>query len=462
MRTEPFSSSAREVYVGRLDSEHYFAFNFGAPRGVAVLSKRAVARLGEWKHGTAEPTSIESAKLDADLAKRGLIPTLPVQFQSPPKPEGDRRFTVWLHVTNACNFGCHYCYIPHLNRTINPESIARLSIPKSSISPLLAKLVTFCERNGLEKLQLKFAGGEPTLNLPLIEALCSEATTYDSSVKISFSMLSNGSFDTQTVGPILKKFNIALSISADGIAESHDRIRRSIDKSAPFSSWDKIETVTRELLNLGIHPYFLYTVTSGNLDQVSAFSDWCHSKKLGFRLSLVRNKIPPTRALQERAANMLTQFYARLGHTLPVDLRLERHARFSEWNLSKIKHSACATCRNYVAVAQNGDVSSCQMTMNTPHGNILLEPMENILSKFKSDPNLQTLANPDRKSGACLRCQFFHVCSGGCPQHTSHTFGNPDGPSPWCEVYGAVAPVYIEAVARHLLRRAVAAQIAGN
>jgi len=125
----------------------------------------------------------------------------------------------------------------------------------------------------------------------------------------------------------------------------------------------------------GIRPYFLFTVTGQNYRDLEPFSSFCHTQSLGFRISLVRSKIPPRDQLLERVGSHLSDFYERLGKTMPLNLRFERDAKFAEWNLSKKKALACGTCRNYVAIDQNGLVSSCQMAMDKPHGNLLREDL---------------------------------------------------------------------------------------
>jgi uncharacterized protein len=447
---QPFDGSARGVRIGRLGEDVWFAFNYANPGGVVLLSETAARRLEEL---TASNEVTNHSELDTQLQKHGLAGNPAYTAILPPQRKS---FNVWLHVTNACNFSCHYCYIPHLAHDIDPESIEKVSVPRDAVFPILNKLFTFCESRGFSHLHLKFAGGEPSLNRSLIEKFCNEARCYRGPVRVSFGMLSNGSFDTKALIPVLVQHKIKLSISLDGIGATHDRIRHTTGHGTQTSSWKQIVAAARDLIDAGLPPYFLFTVTAVNYREIDEFADWCHSQRLGFRLSLVRNPVPPTIGLQENVAAALVQLYRRLGECMPIDLSFERHARFAEWTLTKQKFAACGSCRNYVALDHRGGVSSCQMTLNAPQGNILTQPMEEILSRLNANPDLATLTNPTTKSGSCRDCHYFHVCAGGCPQHTRQAFGTFERRSPWCFVYGTVAPVYVEAAARHLLRRAKA------
>ena len=459
--TEPFDCSERSVYLGSLGTGCWFAFNYAKPSGVVLLSAIAAARLRD----LLESDGGQSAKaplpaIDAELARRGLIGQRGSHSGAQPtalQARKEKALNVWINSTNACNFSCHYCYIPHLAKGANEAAIEQLSLPKGAISRILQRLFSFCEANGFDRLHLKLAGGEPTLNLPSLEHFCSEAASYSSPVRVSFGMISNGSFEVETVLPFLKRYRIKPSISVDGIGTTHDQVRHlAIDTKPQFSSWQRIADTTERLCQEGLPPYFLFTLTSANLEDLNAFAEWCHSRCLGFRLSLVRQHIPPGPAFQKRMASALVSLYRQLGESMPVNLRFERDAHFAEWNLAKQKLSACGSCRNYVAIDHQGQVSSCQMTMDTPQGDLTQDSLAAIMASFHHDPQRRLLANPNLKTGGCRRCRYIHVCGGGCPEHTRQVFQTSDTPSPWCSVYGTLAPVYIEAAARHLLRKALA------
>jgi uncharacterized protein len=460
MKLDPYDSSPRGVLIRPLNETWNFAFNFESPSGVVLLSKIAADRLSDLLRNSDGQTSrIRNCESEIDtlLAKRGLInfkTSLPaaVSFSTPKTKK--KSLNVWLHLVNACNFRCHYCYIPELAHKIDPASIERLSVAKEAAFPILEKLFNFCENNAIESLHLKFAGGEPTLNLPLLEHFCSTARKYPSNVRTSFGMITNGSFSADSLLPILQKYKINISISIDGYEESHDQVRYTTnDVGTRIGSWNTIVSNVKQLLAEGIQPYFLYTITRLNYRALRSFANFCHPQGLGFRLSLVRHTLPPPNELVEEMGNHLVEFYRGLGHSLPVTLRFERDARFAEWNLAKQKYSACGTCRNYVAIDNNGFVSSCQMAMNEPQGNLVKEQLSTIMDRFAVDSRTALLVNPTLKTGACARCRFFHVCAGGCPQHTLRALGTFHTPSPWCSVFGKVVPVYVEATARHLLRK---------
>jgi len=357
-----------------------------------------------------------------------------------------------LHVINGCNLRCFYCYIPHLESRIDPAEVSNHSLSDETAECVIRRLLEFCRVNRFTRLHIKFAGGEPTLNLPVIENFCRSATTAARDIRLSFGMISNGSFAVKDVQPLLARYNINLSISIDGFKDYHDQVRFVVLGDHRIGTWSMIEQNIQALLGFGIKPYILSTVTKRNAPSLQDFAYWAHSLGLGFRLSPVRLRQAPSELETEMIASQISSLYSWLGTTMPTSLNFERDARFAEWNLHKKKFNACGSCRNYIAVTEAGEIRSCQMSPSSPfnvHGHTINEA----LIGFQRHPNTATLAQPMLKNGACTKCEYYHVCSGGCPQHTLAVYGSTQHPSPWCKVFGEIAPVYIKAKATHLRRQ---------
>lgn len=443
MQTASFSTHPRGYHIGSLPEGYGFAFNFEDPAGVKLLNPTLYSEIQQQpdisKLSSANP---QMRVAFAELAKNPRSPLPP-------------RLNVWLHVVNGCNFACHYCYIPHLNRNISKSEIERHSLKKELIHPLLSNLIAYCNDHRIPELRVIFAGGEPTLNLPLVEAFCREATEEDCGIKISFGMISNGSFHFEELTSLLQRYKISISLSVDGFEDSHDRIRFEINDGRKIGSWQSILQNVKLLLASGISPYFLYTVTPNNYNDISKFASFVHRNCLGFRLSLVRERMIPTFEFQKAVADELRQIYKSLGETLDPQLPILRYAAFAEWDLYRKKYTPCTSCRNYFAIDTTGGIATCQMRMDRSYGNATSELFSIIVSRVQEDLANRTLTNPTLREGSCASCEFFHVCAGGCPQHTFRAIGVMDHPSPWCHVYGTVMPEYIRAIARQLQRAVV-------
>ncbi len=229
MQTNPFSSRPREVCLESLPEGYGYAFDFDSPSGVKLLPPGIFSRLQK------TPDLRQASTHDEELGT-----AVALLQRNPYVSESSTRLTVWLHVINGCNFACHYCYIPHLKRFVDRRTIEKHSLGRATIHPLLNNLLGYCTAEDLTELHINFAGGEPTLNLPLVDEFCREASALGGSVKITFGMISNGSFDPSELIPLIGRFNIRLSLSVDGYKDSHDRIRFELEGRAKRGSWRKL------------------------------------------------------------------------------------------------------------------------------------------------------------------------------------------------------------------------------
>lgn len=367
-----------------------------------------------------------------------------------------RTLSVWLHVTDACNLNCFYCYIPELKKRVDPnlQSSKRLNVTDSQSVHIADGLVAYCNHNDIKSLQIRFAGGEPTMALDEIEHFCNYLRSVSRSIKLSFGMLSNGYFDIDRVLPMLKRNKVGISFSIDGLEAGHDRIRYVSTRSGRVGTWKTIVQNALALDQSGIRPYFLYTIAKKNIDELSQFAKFAHQNGFGFRLSLERGKRAIEYSEQKRVSDYLINFYEQLAYFAPTSLRLDRDAKFAEWNLNKPKRTACSSCRESIAIRRDGQVASCQMRFDEPSGNVTEQPLDHAFSKFSEDGRTRQLSHPSEKVGACSLCKFGLTCAGGCPQHTRDVKGTIDTSSPWCFTYGSLFPSYVHSNALHLGRRA--------
>jgi sulfatase maturation enzyme AslB (radical SAM superfamily) len=317
MQTVPFSTRPREIVFDSLSGGYGYAFDFDNPSGVKLLPPRVFSRLGSSSDLSRASAGDESLRAAVALLRQN------------PLTETNARLTVWLHVINGCNFACHYCYVPHLNRFVDRRTLEKHSLGQQTIHPLLNNLLGYCEAEHLTELHINFAGGEPTLNLSLVEEFCREASVFQSSVKLTFGMISNGSFEANELIPLLERYNISLSLSVDGYEDSHDRIRFELDGRVKRGSWKQLATNVKALVDRQIIPYFLYTVTPSNYESIADLAAYAHGNRIGFRLSLVRTKVSVTNEIQVRIADELCRFYDGLGETLDVGLPILRFAAFA-------------------------------------------------------------------------------------------------------------------------------------
>lgn len=140
--------------------------------------------------------------------------------------------TVTFQVTDTCNLCCSYCY--QINKHTNRMSF---ETAKKFIDLMFEdheREGSYLYKDNCQALVVEFIGGEPLLEIDLIEQICDYFMWKAISLKniwaetAMFSMISNGLlyFDDK-VQHFLKKYNKKLSfgISVDGCKELHDMCR---------------------------------------------------------------------------------------------------------------------------------------------------------------------------------------------------------------------------------------------
>lgn len=466
----------RVLHVESFADGSGFAFNSEDPGGVKYLNPAALSLLQGLilKFGSPPrlPSSFAGHPQASELARHGLatIDGVDRPVNSRHRP---RTLSTWLHIANVCNLSCSYCYIPKLHKAASPDVIATEQMPTGIAVGALKQLVNYCTVTGFQRLQVKFAGGEPTLNQTVVEEVgrTSLELSRSSGIAVDLRMLTNGVFDHAKWIPVIKRYNIGISISVDGAPQDHDRRRflicRSEDRTPQRISrdrknhvrvqregtWRVVDQTIVTLVNEGIKPYLLCTVDESNFGNLDILVEYCQKLKLGFRLSPVRNRRSQARPeLQQTMAESLGRLYDKIGVEYPINMPIERFARFSEWNLEVSKKRACGTCHSMLAVDQQGGLSSCQMRMSVPFGNVENDDVGKVFARIRSAPENHWLVGSDANTGDCAICDWRNSCAGGCPEHKRQVFGTVNHASPWCGVFRPLMPRYLRAVATQIKR----------
>ena len=125
-----------------------------------------------------------------------------------------------LAVAQKCNLGCSYCYAQGGSFGGAAQSMA-LRTALRSVELLFSDV-----RPG-ERVNLTFLGGEPLLNRPVIRAATLRARQIadERGVRITFSITTNGTQLEPDDGDFFERHGFAVTVSLDGPAAVHDRLR---------------------------------------------------------------------------------------------------------------------------------------------------------------------------------------------------------------------------------------------
>lgn len=402
----------------------------------AVLNDEAVRLLQAF----ATPRPLER-HIDQRLAEAHLVvPETPAEL---PRRENPDTLTAWLHITNACNLECPYCYVR--------KSAAKMSLEVGIKA--INSLIATAQRRGFKRLKLKYAGGEAALHFRMVQQLHTYAIKQarDAGISLQAVVLSNGTVMPEAFTEWLAASGVRLMISVDGVGQEHDAQRPWKGGGAgAFAALER--NLQTRLLPRGIDPTISITITGSNANSARHAVAWTLSLGLQFSLNFYREhdlsvKHTDLRLEEQQLIRGLLDAYRVVEQALPEQ-------PFLDGLLDLVRAQAhghtCGVGQNYVVLTHDGKVAQCQMDLQHAR-------------PFASDADLIELVavgpihNPsvDEKEG-CRTCVWRYRCSGGCPLVTLRSTGRTDVKSPNCHIYQALMPAALRLEGLRLLKIAQA------
>lgn len=351
-----------------------------------------------------------------------------------------RMLTAWLHITNECNLRCPYCY---LHKTPD-EMSADTSI--QSVDAVFRSAVL----HNFEKVKLKYAGGEASLNFSHVLAVHDYANQISehSGINLEAVILSNGVAISGHMIDELAKRKIRVMISLDGVGEYHDAQRVFVNGKGSFRQVDR--SITR-LLEHGLVPDISITVSDRNLDGLPDLMEYVLDRDLPFSLNYYRENECSVIAdgLRYGEARMID---AMQGAFAVIEQNLPRRSLLGclvdRANLSVPHQHTCGVGRNYLVIDQNGGVAKCQMDIKNTITTIREEDVLRVIQDDRK--GIQNLSVEEKEG--CRTCEWRHWCTGGCPMLTHRATGRYDVKSPNCNIYKTLYPEVLRLEALRLLK----------
>jgi uncharacterized protein len=420
------------VHTQVLAEDFHLIFSPYAPSGPSVLNATAWTR---WQSFTAPQPLVE--EVDWTLAAQHLLcpqGTLPVAHSARPET-----LTAWLHITNACNLDCPYCYVRKSSARMSEETGRRA----------IESLFRSAQLHGFKAVKLKYAGGEATLHFDLVRSLHEYARelSHEAGLDLREVLLSNGVRLRADDAEWLLANGVKLMISIDGIGDLHNQLRPQRGGGETF---DRVEhTIDRVLLPRGLRPDITTTVTRLNAGGVADVVKWAMIERdLPLSLNFYRQNILSASradlALEESVIiEGMLNAYALIEEHLPI-------RPFLNSLLDRVQAEAhshtCGVGQSYVVITHTGQIAQCQMHLDTP----LVSAFDGDLIPLVASGPLQNVS-VDQKEG-CRECEYRYRCSGGCPLETYRTTGRWDVQSPNCHIYKTLLPEALRLEGLRLLK----------
>ncbi|MDW8069165.1 MAG: radical SAM protein [Anaerolineae bacterium] len=408
------------LYRVPLTDGYQLAFNPTGPVGAVVLNASAARMLDSF----AIPTPLTSSAT-RQLAALGLL--TPAHATEHAARNSPQTLTLWLHLTTRCNLRCTYCYAPRGNNDMSPE------IGKAAVEGALRS----AQAHGFRALKLKYAGGEPTLNLPTLRAVhkYARARAAQANLELREVVLTNGTTLTPPLLEWLRDEDIRIAISLDGLGAVHDRQRAS---TSGGSFTTVVQGIDRALA-LGVFPHLSITVSAHNVDHLAEGVAFALDRGLSFNLNFVRlapghsDLIPPPERLMAGLRAVLDELMRRLkAGVKPV---FSFAGLLDRCDFGTPHRYPCAAGHAYLVVGPEGTLAPCHMEMERIVGTVWeVDPLA-ALQREGSFCN-----PPVEEKVECWECPWRYACAGGCPLMAQQYRATPAAPSLYCAVYREILP----------------------
>lgn len=338
-----------------------------------------------------------------------------------------------LNVSHDCNLKCRYCYGKggtyqgkkcYMSREIGELSIDRL----------------FEWSNKSKTVGITFFGGEPLLNMDLIEHLVQYSIKKGQAEgkRLQLSMTSNGTLFTDKIIDFLNKNSIGVLVSMDGPRKVQDVNRPFISGKG---SYDVIAANVKRLIATRKSVTARATLTKDCLSLDTIVNGL---REVGFTYVHTEPLAPDENcscALSEGDFEILKKEYDQLGRAF-----LEQVLRGNPFGFSNIlrttstiyrsavRHYPCGAGKNLVAIDPYGGIYMCHRFTGMEDFSLgtVYDP------DFSLQKKILKIHVNTRKM--CQDCWAKHLCGGGCWHENYMYTGYIDEPhNPRCSLFKHIA-----------------------
>lgn len=384
------------------------------------------------------------------------------RVQDSDKPPSPAINFITVNVAQDCNLACPYCYAHQGDfggpRMMMPEDVA-------------VKAVDWMFANSGDKQDcyIRFLGGEPVLNVPVMRKTMehAERRAEESGKRIHFCVNTNGTIFTSALEEAILKHRMSVLISIDGTREVHDRSRIFVGGKG---SYDAIARNVEKFLACDPYAMANATITASNPD---VYDYALNFRGLGFRLvrfALVGTVDPQIAVRSDELLERVLDNYDRLAKRYMSDLRsgdvwyMYDALRFYDGLVGlKKKTHRCGAGVGSATVCADGSIHLCHRFASSGSQKIgqvdggppkvpesvlrmsqllpsmplvpadMGEPVPTgpVFRHHRLDGEMLFEQRGSRAGGfnVCSACDIRHLCGGGCFSDSAYLFGDIHGGS---------------------------------
>lgn len=337
--------------------------------------------------------------------------------------------TLYLLLTNSCNFACTYCFFEG-SYSGPKEEIVHMTkeLAIASLRQFAGFFKKACEYTDFYPYEpsIVFYGGEPFINVDIFFAAVEEVAALKKSgalpQNLAMNINTNGSLINHEIATFCAKHNIEVDVSLDGYQSVHDACR--VWRCENKGTFEDVMRGITILKKAGAKTCISCTISENNVEELPSIFNWfldgAGVGNVGFNplLNSHQYKINDPNYPKKVAHAMIECFKIARKRGI-YEARMMRKVRsFVE---GTIYDRDCCGCGKQVVILPNGKIGVCHAYSGT--GEYFVNP----------NPDLDPFEHPfwqewSRRSPLnmpkCYDCEALTICGGGCPHNAEMNKGS--------------------------------------
>lgn len=353
-----------------------------------------------------------------ELTNEGFLTTIL------PKDEGKETLpqllSTHIEITNSCNLKCKHCYLS--------SGVAK---PNELTEDEVIEIIDEAAMLGAEKISL--SGGEPFLKSWIYDVL---RHIIDSGL-LAYVFTNGTLLDDRAIDKLKDIKKVVTQISLEGSEPlTHDWIRGN-------GNYRTVETAIDKLCDAGLADNIILflTLNSKNIEQLNEFVEFAKGK--GIRRIRCTQINKQGRAESEwQAIKTSSKQWIQYGKMVE-----DLHDKFPNMEIignvygglkfweGEFPRMSC-DCGKEPRIDCQGNVFPCQMFIYQEYilGNIRHSDLSEVVNNGKLLELRRNILKRTGNFNVCCRCEYYHLCKGGCPGHALSEYGSFNSADSFCEV----------------------------
>ncbi len=337
---------------------------------------------------------------------------------------GPRIRVMVLHMTDFCDLKCKYCFIEGGQKAGYHRQVMSQKTAKAAVD----KYFHILKGHDTQKTpSVVFYGGEPLLNWETIKCalLEIEQKEKETEIKVDKVIITNGTILTEEIIEFVKRYNIQISVSLDGIQKVNDANRVDLQGNGSFSR--AVDTIKR-LMNNGVTPAVSCVMAKEGIpyvdDSIRFLIEDLGIRGLGFNhVSIIPGLNFYDPIYEEQFADAILHVQDVIQQKYPFVYERRMGHKVNMFLDKLLIKSDCTGCGEQFSVSPTGEIGICQGYMGTR------KTFRKTVFDLEYNPEEDSIFIEWSKRSPlniekCLACPALATCGGGCPRNADMINGS--------------------------------------